>query len=867
MKGKITFLTKALTMLIVALFSMTARAGQELDVYFDEVNTTSQYVPVYTSGFYQSRPRAASYFTKSQFIIPAEKLSQMNGATVSAIRFFTGTTTTYQTPTCKVYVQEISSTDFGTSATNVSFKTVDDTPVYEGELVNNQYNNNLGYMNISFDTPYIYGGSNLLVSIENTATTTTNGSLSFYGYEATSGNYTAVYGRNQNSSSLTSGTAVRFIPSTVFYYDFPSPTDLTASHINNKGATISWTGIDNASSYNLRHMKGFYESFDNGMDGWTVYTEGESIEGLTGWFLYDGMAVAYSWDGFYTGEALDADNWLITPKVELGGTLEFDVLTSSSYPDSYAVLLSTTGREISDFTTTLKAMDEATSGLVSIDLSAYAGQTGYIAIHHVSNDCYYLDIDNFCIRKSEWTTVPNATSPYVIEGLDSESLYGVQVQAVYAGGTSDYAGISFSTTDENPIPAEVVVDPIASQTATISWYGISDSYDVKYRKISFFDNFENGLDKWTIETQGDHLDGSLGWILRNGMAVAYSWHSNYNNGSTSNPHAMNADNWLISPAVELGGTLEFDVLTASAYPDSYAVLLSTNGYATTDFTTTLRAMATATSGHVSIDLSAYAGQTGYIAIHHVSNDCYYLDIDNFAIHPASTNVDGWNTVHTTGTSVNLTGLVPDTSYEFSIIGIKKDTANEGTPVAFFTTLPGDFTVTVPSAGYTTFVAPFNISELPEGLEAYACQANNSIAVHLEPVTAIPEGEAVVLKKTGTYILTPASGSVELGADNDLLPSDGTIRGASNIYALANKSMGVGFYPVENTVTIPAGKGYLVISSGEAKPFYGFFEDDATAIGNLNANVNANETIYNVAGQRINKMQKGINIINGKKILK
>ena len=45
----------------------------------------------------------------------------------------------------------------------------------------------------------------------------------------------------------------------------------------------------------------------------------------------------------------------------------------------------------------------------------------------------------------------------------------------------------------------------------------------------------------------------------------------------------------------------------------------------------------------------------------------------------------------------------------------------------------------------------------------------------------------------------------------------------------------------------------------------FTEDDATGISNLDAD--ADETIYNLAGQRINKAQKGVNIVNGKKILK
>ncbi len=41
---------------------------------------------------------------------------------------------------------------------------------------------------------------------------------------------------------------------------------------------------------------------------------------------------------------------------------------------------------------------------------------------------------------------------------------------------------------------------------------------------------------------------------------------------------------------------------------------------------------------------------------------------------------------------------------------------------------------------------------------------------------------------------------------------------------------------------------------------------ASGIKTIDANANANANIYNIAGQRIEKMQKGINIVNGKKII-
>jgi hypothetical protein len=174
--------------------------------------------------------------------------------------------------------------------------------------------------------------------------------------------------------------------------------------------------------------------------------------------------------------------------------------------------------------------------------------------------------------------------------------------------------------------------------------------------------------------------------------------------------------------------------------------------------------------------------------------------------------------------------------------------------------------TVGDADYTTFVAPYNISEIPDGVEAYACQVQTDY-VHLELVEAIPEGEAVVLKNTGTYSFSPASGSVSLGTDNDMLASDGSVTGAAgNIYALASKNDVVGFYLVGSDVTVPVGKGYLIIPN-EVKPFYGFGEDDATSISEIeNGKLKVESSIYNLAGQRISKTQKGVNIVNGRKAL-
>ena len=78
-----------------------------------------------------------------------------------------------------------------------------------------------------------------------------------------------------------------------------------------------------------------------------------------------------------------------------------------------------------------------------------------------------------------------------------------------------------------------------------------------------------------------------------------------------------------------------------------------------------------------------------------------------------------------------------------------------------------------------------------------------------------------------------------------------------------------YYP-ESGARINACRAYFLLSDGAGvKEFrLNFGDDDADGIGSLTPALSKGEgAIYNVAGQRLNKMQRGINIVNGKKILK
>ena len=177
-------------------------------------------------------------------------------------------------------------------------------------------------------------------------------------------------------------------------------------------------------------------------------------------------------------------------------------------------------------------------------------------------------------------------------------------------------------------------------------------------------------------------------------------------------------------------------------------------------------------------------------------------------------------------------------------------------------------VTITDALYATYVAPFDVDFTDAEVSAYAAQLDYTY-VHLEPVTTVPAGTAIVVKAdaVGTYPVLKTT-DAKLGTENDLLAATEEVTADGSQYILAKVDDKVGFAKAILDTKIAAGKGYLVITGAGVKSFYPFNEDGETAIENVTANDKLNNgVIYNIAGQRISKLQKGINIVNGKKVLK
>ena len=166
-----------------------------------------------------------------------------------------------------------------------------------------------------------------------------------------------------------------------------------------------------------------------------------------------------------------------------------------------------------------------------------------------------------------------------------------------------------------------------------------------------------------------------------------------------------------------------------------------------------------------------------------------------------------------------------------------------------------FFITTVGNGYAQLTATGN-----EGTEIPA-----RTAVVLVNSTAATE--ATVGMASGLSSVVEESANLLKGT---LVPMSLDLSDATNYYSLGRKDGEIGFYKFDNgttSITLGANKAYLEtpVSGGSVKGFHFDFE---TGIEGLTPVLfpKGEGSIYNLAGQRLSKPMKGINIINGKKVL-
>ena len=198
---------------------------------------------------------------------------------------------------------------------------------------------------------------------------------------------------------------------------------------------------------------------------------------------------------------------------------------------------------------------------------------------------------------------------------------------------------------------------------------------------------------------------------------------------------------------------------------------------------------------------------------------------------------------------------------------------------------------VSSAGLATLCLPFNVT-MPENMTAYDMAAANIDGGSEGVYTCCMQGIATAgetLKKGTPVIIKANEGSYNLTitmSDKDAKTSlaGSLLRGnfvkqdlvqGSNVkkFILTNGDNGVGFYRMQDSGTIVANKCWMEWTTpagqAEARSFV-FSFDEETGIDDLissgQSQDNASHLIYNMAGQRQNTPQRGLNIIGNKKMI-
>ena len=521
----------------------------------------------------------------------------------------------------------------------------------------------------------------------------------------------------------------------------PTPTNLTTSNITANSAVIAWTGNDDAASYNLRYATGFisdfFEDFENGIGQWTVVRSGEG-DGNTDWHVvnsntvFDNEAIPAHSGNYvvmsrsYNGSAYNVDNWLISPQVNIGSTMTYWVMDDGQYHEHYDIYVSTTTTDISAFTKVYEPGDASAEWTeVTVDLSAYDGQTGYVAFRLTDYDKDFIFIDDITITfpstvTVDWTTVNDVTSPYTIEGLTPETKYTAAVQAVYADGISAWASTTFTTLALDAIPLNLQADVMAT-TATLTWDGAQDSYNVRYRSVYYYNSFNTDEDRagWSYSSAIYGVDDTVYDIpASSNYFLAMGW-------------STTAEEVICSPALPAypsGSTLEFYHFYLNE-ANTFQV-----GYSTTTNDATAFTWSNPIAATVSYQNGAYTVKYSqvlpdgvkYVAFKATAaSQAASIFIDNFKIYKGAANNEWEETVsNVNARTLAITGLTPETEYEWQVQGNMTNGTTEWSERAFFTTMdviiwnnPDDWTV---PETYADVTIPANTQVIvPSGYTAYA----------------------------------------------------------------------------------------------------------------------------------------------------
>lgn len=194
----------------------------------------------------------------------------------------------------------------------------------------------------------------------------------------------------------------------------------------------------------------------------------------------------------------------------------------------------------------------------------------------------------------------------------------------------------------------------------------------------------------------------------------------------------------------------------------------------------------------------------------------------------------------------------------------------------------DLPISIATSGYTTMYSPVSLT-LPGELEAYTASVNEQTAVvTYTKVSEVPANTGVLLYRKsesatthnlGTNGITGVQTSSLLGQaytqayDKEHNTIGTTSLGTSYVYTLQS-----GKFKWYTGTKLTGFKAHLELKdgreTGNARTYtFSFDDNDPTGITEIDGMIESNASIYDLSGRKMTRLQKGINIVNGKKVIR
>ena len=178
-------------------------------------------------------------------------------------------------------------------------------------------------------------------------------------------------------------------------------------------------------------------------------------------------------------------------------------------------------------------------------------------------------------------------------------------------------------------------------------------------------------------------------------------------------------------------------------------------------------------------------------------------------------------------------------------------------------------VAVGTAGYATLHAPVALT-IPTGVKAYTGTLKGEWLTLNEVSTTIPANTAVILEGAANTYNFAMTDDVDAIEGNNLVGTIEAVAKTGTVYTLQSHDFdgdgvkeGIAFKQYTGT-NLTGFKAYLAVES-QVQAIR--IRKGTTGIENSELNVENSAVIYDLLGRRVEKMEKGIYIVNGKKIIK